>query len=66
MKLGINIALAMMLATTPALSADDENLMSAKMFEGLKVRNIGPGYMSGRVADIAVDQTDPALSLIHI
>lgn len=63
MKFGINIALAMMLATTPALTpvlaADDDGPMSADTFGGMKVRNIGPAYMSGRVADIAVDQTDP-------
>ncbi len=66
MKLGVNIALAIMLATTPALSADNEKLMSAKTFDGLKVRNIGPAYMSGRVADIAVDQTDPATWYVGI
>ena len=55
MKFGINIALALMMATSPLLAADDD-MMSAKTFAGMKVRNIGPAYMSGRVADIAVDQ----------
>jgi len=66
MKLGVNIAIALMLATTPAMSADDDKLMSAETFDGIKVRNIGPGYMSGRVADIAVDQTDPATWYVGI
>ncbi|WP_417451429.1 VPS10 domain-containing protein [Kordiimonas sp.] len=71
MKLGINIALAMMLAATPAMGADDaeqkpQKPMSAKTFDGLKVRNIGPGYMSGRVADIAVDQTNPNIWYVAI
>ncbi|MCK0070616.1 VPS10 domain-containing protein [Kordiimonas laminariae] len=59
MKLGINLGLALMMATSPLLAADDD-LMSAKTFAGMKVRNIGPAYMSGRVSDIAVDQTDPS------
>ncbi|WP_308910320.1 WD40/YVTN/BNR-like repeat-containing protein [Pseudokordiimonas caeni] len=59
MKLGMNVAIAMMLAATPAMGAQDDKPMSAKTFEGLKVRNIGPAYMSGRVADIAVDPADP-------
>ncbi|WP_417464548.1 WD40/YVTN/BNR-like repeat-containing protein [Kordiimonas sp.] len=66
MKFGINIALAIMLAATPAMGADDDKLMSAKTFDGLKVRNIGPAYMSGRVADIAVDQTNPNIWYVGI
>ncbi|MEX0299929.1 MAG: glycosyl hydrolase [Kordiimonas sp.] len=59
MKFGINIALAMMVATTPAIMADDKDAMSAETFAGLKVRNIGPAYMSGRVSDIAVNPEKP-------
>lgn len=66
MKFGINIAMAMIIAATPATWADDDSVMSSKTFDGLKVRNIGPAYMSGRVADIAVDQTDPATWYVGI
>ena len=31
---------------------------SAKNFDGLKFRSIGPAFMSGRIADIAIDPTD--------
>ncbi|MGE5126009.1 MAG: VPS10 domain-containing protein, partial [Betaproteobacteria bacterium] len=31
--------------------------LSAKALEGLKLRNIGPAFMSGRIADIAIDPT---------
>lgn len=55
-----NLALALLVAATPATMAQDDNVMSSKTFEGLKVRNIGPGYMSGRVSDIAVDNTNPS------
>lgn len=34
--------------------------MNSKTFDGLKVRNIGPAYMSGRIADIDVVKSDPA------
>jgi photosystem II stability/assembly factor-like uncharacterized protein len=32
----------------------------AKAFDGLKLRAIGPALMSGRIADIAIDPTDPS------
>lgn len=34
--------------------------MTAETFEGLKLRSIGPAFMSGRVADIALDPRDPS------
>ncbi len=33
--------------------------MSASTFSGLKMRSIGPAFMSGRIADIAIDQKRP-------
>ena len=47
----------------PALAeedADDAGPFSSKTFEGLKLRNIGPALMSGRIADIAIQPDDPA------
>lgn len=32
--------------------------MKSEVFDGLKFRNIGPAFMSGRIADIAIDPTD--------
>ena len=66
MKFGSSIALALLMATTPLAMAQDDNVMSSKTFAGLKVRNIGPAYMSGRVSDIAVDQTDPGTWYVGI
>ena len=34
--------------------------LSAKTLEGLKLRNIGPAFMSGRIADVAIDPTRPS------
>ncbi|MHC4699944.1 MAG: WD40/YVTN/BNR-like repeat-containing protein [Planctomycetota bacterium] len=33
--------------------------LSAGTFSGIKLRNIGPALMSGRIADIAIDATQP-------
>ena len=32
----------------------------SKPFDGLKLRALGPALMSGRIADIAIDPTDPS------
>jgi len=55
------LALALSVALPYGAIAQDttDDLMSSDTFNGLKVRNIGPAYMSGCVADIAVDQNDP-------
>ena len=39
-------------------SAEDASTWSSKTFEGLKFRSIGPAFMSGRIADIAIDPRD--------
>jgi hypothetical protein len=47
------------------LRADEENenkegtKLNAGTFSGIKLRNIGPALMSGRIADIAIDNTQP-------
>jgi len=39
---------------------EDQKPLSSKTFEAFKLRNIGPAFMSGRIADIAIVQDDPA------
>jgi len=41
-----------------AADKNEEGVFSAKTFEGLKFRSIGPAFMSGRIADIAIHPTD--------
>ena len=41
-------------------AAKEEQGMTDKLFSEMKLRNIGPAYMSGRIADIEVDQKDPS------
>ncbi|MFT5718769.1 MAG: hypothetical protein ACI9T7_002976, partial [Oleiphilaceae bacterium] len=46
--------------STFAAAADKSILMTDELLSGMKLRNIGPAYMSGRIADIAVDNKDPS------
>ena len=41
-----------------AQGKDSDSLLSAKTFAGLKFRNIGPAFTSGRIADIAISPED--------
>ncbi len=43
-----------------AADAVDDGPMSAATFTGLEMRNIGPAFMSGRIADIALDPSNPS------
>jgi photosystem II stability/assembly factor-like uncharacterized protein len=53
-SLGICAALMMLSRSTIAVAATDNETV-AKAIEGLKLREIGPAMMGGRIADIAVD-----------
>lgn len=48
------------LSATVMAAEDNGDVMSSETFAGMKLRNIGPAYMSGRIADIEVDQKHPA------
>mgnify|MGYP005992779855 CR=1 FL=1 len=43
-----------------AKSDDDKSNFKSSTFNSMKLRNIGPAYMSGRIADIEVDQNNPS------
>jgi photosystem II stability/assembly factor-like uncharacterized protein len=44
----------------------DEGPLSSATFKGMKLRNIGPAFMSGRIADIDIDQSDPATWYVSV
>ncbi len=49
--------------------SDKSNLdynLSSELFDSLKLRNIGPAFMSGRVADIAIDPTNESIWYVAI
>ena len=60
------LALSLMITTSVTLAfktnAEDAEkpLFSSKTFDTMALRNIGPAYMSGRIADIAIDQKNPS------
>src|SRR5512133_1377897 len=58
MKLRSMTALLLLASASPALAQG--NPYTSGTFGGLKFRSIGPAVTSGRVADIAVDPSDPA------
>ncbi len=40
---------------------EDTSTLSSATFKGLSLRNIGPAFMSGRIADIAIDPNDESV-----
>ena len=65
MKTIYKMALATALTFSGTVAfADDEKkedaIFSSKTFKSMELRNIGPAYMSGRIADIKVDQKNPS------
>ncbi|MGI9223991.1 MAG: glycosyl hydrolase [Woeseiaceae bacterium] len=53
---------ALLFCLTSAANADDEQKVdpgfNEQTFKGLEMRGIGPAFMSGRIADIAIDPND--------
>ncbi len=41
-----------------ALDNNDDKVLTESTFSGLELRGIGPAFMSGRIADIAIDPND--------
>ncbi|MCG6920502.1 MAG: glycosyl hydrolase [Acidobacteria bacterium] len=62
------VAVATLSLGGPALAAEDADAspLSSKTFEGLKLRNIGPAFMSGRIADIAIHPEDPSIWYVAV
>jgi photosystem II stability/assembly factor-like uncharacterized protein len=45
---------------------DAESRMNAKAFKGLELRNIGPAFMSGRIADLIIHPEDESLWYVAV
>ncbi len=48
------------LAQKKEKAPEEKPLFSSATFKAMALRSIGPAYMSGRIADIAVDQNNPS------
>jgi len=60
LKTAISVALLISSADVLAAKSKDDSLFNSSTFNAMELRNIGPAYMSGRIADIAVDQNNPS------
>lgn len=52
--------------TAFAKDKKDTSPLSSKTFNGLTFRNIGPAFMSGRIADIAIDPNDESVWYVGV
>ncbi len=59
-KIALYLSLFFILLSSTGFSQSNEKdeLLSEKTFKDLKFRNIGPAFMSGRIADIAIHPND--------
>ncbi len=53
-------------AVGPQPSETTAPRLSAATFKGLELRNLGPAFMSGRIADIALDPRDPSVWYVAV
>ena len=45
---------------------EDEPVLSAATFDGFALRSIGPAFMSGRIADVAIREDDPSVWYVAV
>ncbi len=48
------------------IAQEKKDVMSSSTFSGLKFRNIGPAFTSGRIADIAIDPTNQNIMYVAV
>ncbi|MEP0190397.1 MAG: glycosyl hydrolase [Erythrobacter sp.] len=58
--LGIGLSSPAIAQSDDAEETEEQEPLSSKTFDAFNLRNIGPAFMSGRIADIAIVQDDPA------
>jgi len=49
-----------------AFAQDDTERFSSSTFEGMKLRSIGPAFMSGRIADVALHPDDSSIWYVGV
>ncbi|TQF71095.1 VPS10 domain-containing protein [Pseudoalteromonas luteoviolacea] len=60
LKTALAVSIALVTSNALANESDEKSIFNSQTFEAMKLRNIGPAYMSGRIADIEVDQNNPS------
>ncbi len=56
----VTLAATLLVSATLAVADPAKEESKPKPFDGLTLRSIGPAFMSGRIADIAIDPTHPS------
>lgn len=51
---------------TQSTASTSNSLMKESTFKGLKLRNIGPAFMSGRIADLAIHPDDESIWYVAV
>ena len=59
-------ALLLLAVSGLAQSDEDTERFSSSTFEGIKLRSIGPAFMSGRIADVAIHPDDPNIWYVGV
>jgi photosystem II stability/assembly factor-like uncharacterized protein len=69
-KIGLWLCVIILILSLTGWSEDEEKessaLMNAETFSGLKLRNIGPALMSGRISDIAIHPEDQTVWYVAV
>lgn len=52
--------------TSSSLLAESDSLFTGSTFSGLKFRSIGPAFMSGRIADVAIHPEDESVWYVAV
>lgn len=60
------LSLVLMSAHLSSYASEENAPLKSDIFKGLKLRNIGPGFMSGRIADIAIDPNDSSVWYVGV
>lgn len=58
--------LTLLVAVLTTVSVHAQDRMTADTFEGMALRSIGPGFMSGRIADIAIHPDDESVWYVAV
>lgn len=62
----LSLTFGFTVVSTEALAEEDTSPLSSETFKGLSLRNIGPAFMSGRIADVAIDPTDESVWYVGV
>jgi photosystem II stability/assembly factor-like uncharacterized protein len=65
-RLAVIAVLSLIALSSTTRAEEDEARFSSSTFEGMKLRSIGPAFMSGRVADVALHPDDPNIWYVGI